>query len=254
MSTDFGANVSTSLNTLESCVEYLAYTLKLQIRELESKLSGSQHAEASTNNCEIPATLYEPYSTGGTEIGPQDTAPSGSVSTGLKASIHYVPETPLGSPIQQDGSQTHSPEWATIHPDRINQVKTGLQPEDEQHNETSRKPWKVFRLREPKTGGAKRTYASALKNPQPAESQSPRNPAPNNEGWKRVERRQKPPKPKSTKVKLVIRGVDNGRRTIDEIKAALNKDPITRQIVAKYFKWEYSNRKLLQNPGHRCIQ
>jgi hypothetical protein len=39
MSTDFGANVSTSLNTLESCVEYLAYTLKLQIRELESKLS-----------------------------------------------------------------------------------------------------------------------------------------------------------------------------------------------------------------------
>jgi ribosomal protein L32 len=50
----------------------------------------------------------------------------------------------------------------------------------------------------------------------------------------------------------VIRGVDNGRRTIDEIKAELNKDPITRQIVAKYFKWEYSNRKLLQNPGHRC--
>jgi hypothetical protein len=52
----------------------------------------------------------------------------------------------------------------------------------------------------------------------------------------------------------VIRGVDNGRRTIDEIKAELNKDPITRQIVAKYFKWEYSNRKLLQNPGHRfCL-
>jgi hypothetical protein len=113
-------------------------------------------------------------------------------------------------------------------------------------------PWKVFRLREPKTGGAKRTYASALKSPQPTESQSPTNPAPNNEGWKRVERRQKPTKPKSTKVKLVIRGVDNGRRTIDEIKAELNKDPITRQIVAKYFKWEYSNRKLLQNPGHRC--
>jgi hypothetical protein len=252
MSTDFGANVSTSLNTLESCVLYLAYTLKLQIRELESKLSGSQHAEASTNNCEIPATLNEPYSTGGTEIGPQDTAPSGSVSTGLKASAHYVPETPLGSPIQQDGSQTHLPEWANIHPDRINQVKTGLQPEDEKRTETSRKPWKVFRLREPKTGGAKRTYASALKNPQPTESQSPTNPAPNNEGWKRVERRQKPTRPKSTKVKLVIRGVDNGRRTIDEIKAELNKDPITRQIVAKYFKWEYSNRKLLQNPGHRC--
>jgi hypothetical protein len=50
----------------------------------------------------------------------------------------------------------------------------------------------------------------------------------------------------------VIRGVDNRRRTIDEIKAELNKDPISRQIVAKYFKWEYSSRKLLQNPGHHC--
>jgi hypothetical protein len=49
----------------------------------------------------------------------------------------------------------------------------------------------------------------------------------------------------------VIRDVDTGRRTIDEIKAELNKVPITPQIVAKYFKWEYSNRKLLQNPGHR---
>jgi predicted nucleic acid-binding Zn-ribbon protein len=100
MSTDFGANVSTSLNTLESYGEYRAYTLKLQIRKLESKLSGSRHAEASTNNCEIPATLNEPYSTGGTEIGPQDTAPSGSVSTGLKSSIYDAPETLLGSPIQ----------------------------------------------------------------------------------------------------------------------------------------------------------
>jgi hypothetical protein len=249
MSTDFRVNVATSLNTLESCVEYLAYTLKLQIRELESKLSGSQHAEASANNCEIPET---PNSTDGTEIGSQDTAPSGSVSTGLKASIHCVPETPLGSSSQQDGTQTDSPEWANIHPERIKQVKTGLQPEDEQRTETSRKPWKVFRLREPKTGGAKRTYASALKNSQPTESQPPTNSAPNNEVWTRVERRQKPTKPKSTKVKLLIRGVDNGRRTIDKIKAELNKDPITRQIVAKYFKWEYSNRKLLQNPGHRC--
>jgi hypothetical protein len=140
MSTDFGANESTSLNMLESCVEYLAYSLKLQIRELESKLSGSQHAEASTNNCEIPETPNELYFTGGTEIGPQDTAPSGSVSTGLKARIHYVPETPLGSSIQQDGSQTDSPEWANIHPDHKNQVKTGLQPQDETRTETSRKP------------------------------------------------------------------------------------------------------------------
>jgi hypothetical protein len=178
MSTDFGANVATSLNTLESCVEYLAY-MKLQIRELESKLSGSQHAEASTNNCEIPET---PNSTDGAEIGSQDTAPSGSVSTGLKASIHCVPETPLGSSSQQDGTQTDSPEWANIHPERIKQVKTGLQPEDEQRTETSRKPWKVFRLREPKTGGAKRIYASALKNSQRTESQPPTNSAPNNEG------------------------------------------------------------------------
>jgi hypothetical protein len=169
---------------LESCVEYRAYTLKLQIRELETKLSGSQHAEASTNNCEISATPNKPYSTGGTEIGPQDTAPSGSVSTGLKASIHYVPETPLGSSIQQDGSQTDSPESANIHPDRKNPVKTGLHPEDEQCTRTSRNRWKVFRLSEPKTGGAKRTYASALNNPQPTESQSQTNPAPNNEGWK----------------------------------------------------------------------
>jgi hypothetical protein len=43
---------------------------------------------------------------------------------------------------------------------------------------------------------SKRTYASALKNPQLTESQSPTNPAPNNEGWKIVERRQKPTKPK----------------------------------------------------------
>jgi hypothetical protein len=42
------------------------------------------------------------------------------------------------------------------------------------------------------------------------ESQSPTNPAPNNEGWKTLERRQKPTKPKSTKVKLVIRGVEMG--------------------------------------------
>jgi hypothetical protein len=91
-------------------------------------------------------------------------------------------------------------------------------------------------LREPKTGRAKRTYASALKNPQPTESQSPTNPAPNNEGWKRVERRQKPTKPKSTKVKLVISGVDNGRRTIDEIKAELNKDPITSSDSSKVFQ------------------
>jgi hypothetical protein len=214
-----------------------------------SKLSGSQHAEASTNNCEI---LETSNSTDGTEIGSQDTAPSVSVSTGLKASIHCVPETPLGSCSQQHGTQTDSPEWANIHPERINQVKTGLQPEEEQRTEPLRKPWKVFRLREANTGGANRTYASALKNSQPTESQPPTNSAPNNEGWTRVERRQKPTKPKSTKVKLLIRGVDNGRRTIDKIKGELNTDPITRQIVAKYFKWEYSNRKLLQNPGHRC--
>jgi hypothetical protein len=50
----------------------------------------------------------------------------------------------------------------------------------------------------------------------------------------------------------VIRSGDNGRRTIDEIKAELNKDLITHQIVAKYFKWEYSNRKLLHSPGYHC--
>jgi hypothetical protein len=104
MSTDFVVHVSTSLNTLESSVEYLAYTLKLQIGELELTLSGSQHAEAATNNCEIPETPNEPHSTGGTEIGLQDTAPSGFVSTGLKASIQCVPETPLGPSSQQDGT------------------------------------------------------------------------------------------------------------------------------------------------------
>jgi hypothetical protein len=45
--------------------------------------------------------------------------------------------------------------------------------------------------------------------------------------------------------------VDTGQRTIDKIKAELNKNPITRKVVAKYFKWEYSNRGQLKKPGHR---
>jgi hypothetical protein len=38
---------------------------------------------------------------------------------------------------------------------------------------------------------------------------------------------------------------------MDKIKGELNKDLIARKVVAKYFKWEYSNRRLLKQPGHR---
>jgi hypothetical protein len=80
-------------------------------------------------------------------------------------------------------------------------------------------------------------------------------------GWKRVERRQKPTKPKSTKVKLVIRGVDNGRRTIDEIKAELNQRSNYSSDSGKVFQMgilypEAATQSWapLRRPNPRCAQ
>jgi hypothetical protein len=71
-------------------------------------------------------------------------------------------------------------------------------------------------------------------------------------GWRTVERKKKPKKPTAKKIKPIISGVDNGQRTMQDLKAELNKDTITKQVVAKYFKWEYNNRRLLQQRGHKC--
>jgi hypothetical protein len=145
MSTDFGVNVSTLLNTLESCVEYLAYTRKLQIWELVSKLSGSQYPEAYTNDYEILAISNELHSTGGIETSPQDTSSSGSISSSLKANIHFMPQIQVSSSIPQDSSQTNSMQSGNIHADCMNQVKSCLQPEDKPYPEIFQKTWKVLR-------------------------------------------------------------------------------------------------------------
>jgi hypothetical protein len=70
------------------------------------------------------------------------------------------------------------------------------------------------------------------------------------EGWTLVDRRRKTRKPTFEKIKLVICGVDNGPRNLTELKAKFNKDDITRKVMAKYIKWEYHNRQLLQQRGH----
>jgi hypothetical protein len=44
--------------------------------------------------------------------------------------------------------------------------------------------------------------------------------------------------------------VDNGHRNLTELQAEFNKDDITRKVMAKYIKWEYENRQLLQQRGH----
>jgi hypothetical protein len=66
------------------------------------------------------------------------------------------------------------------------------------------------------------------------------------EGWTLVDRRRKTRKPTFEKIKLVICGVDNGHRNLTELKAEFNKDDISRKVMAKYIKWEYQNRQLLQ--------
>jgi hypothetical protein len=71
------------------------------------------------------------------------------------------------------------------------------------------------------------------------------------EGWTLVDRRRKTRKPTFEKIKLVICGMDNGHRNLTELKAELNKDDITHKVMAKYIKWEYQNRQLLQQRGHR---
>jgi hypothetical protein len=70
------------------------------------------------------------------------------------------------------------------------------------------------------------------------------------EGWTLVERRRITRKPTFEKIKLVICGVDNGHRNLTELKAEFNKDDITRKVMAKYIKWEYHNRQLLQQRSH----
>jgi hypothetical protein len=70
------------------------------------------------------------------------------------------------------------------------------------------------------------------------------------EGWTLVDRRRKTRKPTFEKIKLVICGMDNGHRNLTELTAEFNKDDITRKIMAKYIKWEYQNRQLLQQCGH----
>jgi hypothetical protein len=71
------------------------------------------------------------------------------------------------------------------------------------------------------------------------------------EGWTLVDRRRKTSKPTFEKIKLIICGIDNGHRNLTELKAEFNKDDITHKVMAKYIKWEYQNRQLLQQRGHR---
>jgi hypothetical protein len=70
------------------------------------------------------------------------------------------------------------------------------------------------------------------------------------EGWTLVDRRTTTRKPTFEKIKLVICGMDNGHRNLTELKAEFNKGDITRKVMAKYIKWEYQNRQLLQQRGH----
>jgi hypothetical protein len=70
------------------------------------------------------------------------------------------------------------------------------------------------------------------------------------EGWILVYKRRKTRKLTFEKIKLVICGLDNGHRNLTELKAEFNKDDITRKVMAKYIKWEYQNRQLLQQCGH----
>jgi hypothetical protein len=44
--------------------------------------------------------------------------------------------------------------------------------------------------------------------------------------------------------------MDNGHRNLTEREAEFNKEDITRQVMAKYIKWEYQNRQLLQQRDH----
>jgi hypothetical protein len=44
----------------------------------------------------------------------------------------------------------------------------------------------------------------------------------------------------------VICGVDDWHRNLTELKAEFNKDDITGKVTARYMKWEYHNRQLLQ--------
>jgi hypothetical protein len=69
------------------------------------------------------------------------------------------------------------------------------------------------------------------------------------EGWTLVDRRRKTRKPTFEIIKLVICGMDNGHRNLTELKAEFIKDDI--KVMAKYSKWEYQNRQLLQQRGHR---
>jgi hypothetical protein len=69
-------------------------------------------------------------------------------------------------------------------------------------------------------------------------------------GWTLVDRRRETKKLTFEKIKLVICGMDNGRWNLTELKAELNKNNINRKVMAKYIKWEYQNRQLLQQRGH----
>jgi hypothetical protein len=98
---------------------------------------------------------------------------------------------------------------------------------------------------------ANRTTPSQTKPTHPSDPSGKSSKPTAEEGWTLVDRRRKTRKPTFEKIKLVICGMDNGHRNLTELKAEFNKDDITRKVMAKYIKWEYQNRQLLQQRGHR---
>jgi hypothetical protein len=68
------------------------------------------------------------HATAGTEIDLQDRAPSGSVSTILKQSIHDFSETLLSLPSLQDSTQNHLPTISMYHKESRTRVESGQIP------------------------------------------------------------------------------------------------------------------------------
>jgi hypothetical protein len=71
------------------------------------------------------------------------------------------------------------------------------------------------------------------------------------EGWTLVDRRRKPRNPNVEQIQLMIYRMDNGYRTLIELKAKFNNDDITHKVMFMYIKWEYENGQVLQQQGHR---
>jgi hypothetical protein len=102
-----------------------------------------------------------------------------------------------------------------------------------------------------KNDSANRTTPSQTKPTHTSDPSGKRSKPTAEEGWTLVDRRRKTTKPTFEKIKLVICGMDNGHRNLTELKAEFNKDDITHKVMAKYIKWEYQNRQLLQQRGDR---